>query len=218
MIQAGARSRVLREKHCESLRDAPPAAAHLRMRPHECVKVLVRTESSGSSASSPAENPAAGCCFGYPDTQRRSQGRPQPSRSDASAFVDAEVWGSLDDTPGVAQQDEYAAPSGLRFEDEAAVTNERGLSSRALASAARIGPTKASPLLAERTSGFWARVRVRMLHRALGGGGLENAGPTGRPDGTRPETSSPTVTRTTGPGPPRPRRPPAPDAADHRDL
>ena len=57
---------------------------------------------------------------------RRSLISPFRSSRKCRMFVDAEVWGSLDDTPGVAQQDEYAARSGLScFEDEAAVTNER---------------------------------------------------------------------------------------------
>src|ERR1700733_7594933 len=33
-----------------------------------------------SSASSPPQNQAAGCRFGQPDTQRRTLGRPRPSR------------------------------------------------------------------------------------------------------------------------------------------
>ena len=45
-----------------------------------------------ASASSPAENSAADCRSGW-SPAGRSQGRPQPSRSDASAFVNGEVSG-----------------------------------------------------------------------------------------------------------------------------
>jgi hypothetical protein len=57
-----------------------------------------------TSALSPAEDSAADCRSRGSPTQSSSPGRPRPSRSDASAFVNAEVSGGSHEVPDLLKR------------------------------------------------------------------------------------------------------------------
>ena len=66
-----------------------------------------------ASGLSPDRPRTRGCRSGRPDLQRRSEGRPPPSRSDASAFVSPAPGSSLRDGWGVVSVEQLAARSAM---------------------------------------------------------------------------------------------------------
>ena len=64
-------------------------------------------EVPSTSASSPPGNRGSDCL--RPETLSRSTNTRERARPDGSAFVSAEASDGLDDGPGVAHHDEYAA-------------------------------------------------------------------------------------------------------------
>ena len=70
-------------------------------------RVTTSTAATSGSALSPDRPRTRGCRSGRPDLQRRSEGPPPPSRSDASAFVSPAPGSSLRDGWGLSRSSSW---------------------------------------------------------------------------------------------------------------